>query len=181
MIENEYLKITKDPMIIHGGFKSRRALVSKYAWAIPNDKALYTLKKYSTIVEIGAGTGYWAYLANDRGADVICYDKFLGDANDYKHTKNWVDVKHGDESILESFDPDVNLFLCWPPYDNPMAKNCLDKFKGEYVLYVGEGFDGCNGDDDFHNCLYNYWVEIKHIVIPRWDAIYDDLTVYRRK
>ena len=49
-------------------------LVRKYAWAIPTEAVLATVAKYSPLIEIGDGTGYWAYLLAKLGADIICYD-----------------------------------------------------------------------------------------------------------
>ena len=41
------------------GWARRIDFVKKYAWAIPGPKALEEIKKYSPIIEIGAGAGYW--------------------------------------------------------------------------------------------------------------------------
>lgn len=60
-------------------------LSEKYAWAIPNNKALDILKHYSPIVEIGSGKGYWASLLRRQGVDIICYDKYVPD-------KCWTEV-----------------------------------------------------------------------------------------
>src|SRR5689334_45182 len=37
----------------------RHALIKKYAWAIPNEESLETIKSYGPIFELGAGGGYW--------------------------------------------------------------------------------------------------------------------------
>jgi uncharacterized FlaG/YvyC family protein len=43
------------------------ALVEKYAWAIPDDRALKIIKHFSPIVEIGSGKGYWAAMLRKLG------------------------------------------------------------------------------------------------------------------
>ena len=40
----------------------------------PKRIALRTILAYSPLVEIGAGTGYWARLLRQLGADIVCYD-----------------------------------------------------------------------------------------------------------
>ncbi|KAF1320408.1 Nhac na:h antiporter, partial [Globisporangium splendens] len=54
----------------------------KYAWAIPDERALRIIKHYGPsdgclcvqIVEMGAGSGYWSKLLQLRGVDIVCYD-----------------------------------------------------------------------------------------------------------
>jgi tetratricopeptide (TPR) repeat protein len=57
----------------------RDSLVRKYSWAIPDEEALATIGSYTPLVEIGAGTGYWAALLRKRGADMIAYDSHLAE------------------------------------------------------------------------------------------------------
>jgi len=60
---------------------TRSTLVNKYAWAVPDDRSLEIVAKYSPIVEMGAGTGYWAKLLSDRGVDIVAYDKEPGNSH----------------------------------------------------------------------------------------------------
>ncbi|CAH0473306.1 unnamed protein product [Peronospora belbahrii] len=46
----------------------------KYSWAIPDERALQIIKHYGPIVEMGAGSGYWARLLQLRGVNIIAYD-----------------------------------------------------------------------------------------------------------
>ena len=43
------------------------ALRRRYAWAIPDERALRVLAHYGPVVEIGAGKGYWCALLRARG------------------------------------------------------------------------------------------------------------------
>jgi methylase of polypeptide subunit release factors len=58
------------------GYSSERdSLVKKYSWAIPDTKALGSIVSLGKpIIEMGCGTGYWARLLHDKGADIIAYD-----------------------------------------------------------------------------------------------------------
>jgi hypothetical protein len=76
--------------------------------------------------------------------------------------------------------PDRTLMLCWPPYDTPMAAMALRRFKGDTVVYIGEGGGGATGDGDFHEMLER-WEEVELVALPQWPGIRDYLYVYSRK
>lgn len=179
-IKNEYFEECKI-FIDKFDFRERRKFTSKYSWAIPNEEALKELDKYSPLVEIGAGSGYWAYLAKSRGVKITPYDAFLGEKNKYKHFESWVTIHKGDESTLLKFDKNTNLFLCWPPYDSDMALNCAKNFKGSFIIYVGEDFGGCNANDEFFYYIENNFEKIGRINIPKWFGIHDYMTIYKRR
>jgi hypothetical protein len=48
--------------------------VRRYSFAIPTDAGFATLARYSPIVELGAGIGYWAFLLRRRRVDRVAYD-----------------------------------------------------------------------------------------------------------
>jgi hypothetical protein len=159
-------------------FARRKVLVKQYAWAVPNDAAIKTCVQYSPLVEIGAGTGYWASVITKHGGDVVCYDKAP-----YKNT--WADGEHflvtrgGPNRVRKHRDR--TLFLCWPPLHDPMAYDALRAYRGRFVLYVGEGGSGCTGDKRFHRLLEKYFDEIAVVDIPQYGGIHDTLMVFQRK
>ena len=57
----------------------RDHLSRKYAFGVPGNDALDCLARYGPLVEIGAGTGYWARCLRERGVDIFAYD-VIGDA-----------------------------------------------------------------------------------------------------
>lgn len=59
-----------------GGLWDQGDLRRRYAWAVPNERALEVIAERSPggVVEIGAGGGYWAMELQRRGVDVIAYD-----------------------------------------------------------------------------------------------------------
>ena len=167
-------------------FAARDKLVRMYAWAIPTEDALKVICKYSPIVEIGAGTGYWAYLLKKMGADVVCYDLPTGTIESIsefrmRHMEHiWHPITIGNEESVKKHE-DRTLFLCWPPYDEPMAYNCLKKYKGKTFVYIGEGYGNCTGDNKFHRELERNWNEVERCEIVVWNNIYDRLIVYTRR
>lgn len=156
---------------------SRRSkLVVKFSWAIPSAHAMMCIASLRMpIVEIGAGTGYWAKCLSEWGVDVIAYD-----VRPYRN--GYVDGRHatvfvgGSERAAEH--PDRALLLVWPEYDTPMASNTLKAYLGETVIYVGEHRGGCTGDDSL---LENFWDLIETVEIPKWHGIHDALFLYKRK
>lgn len=73
------------------------------------------------------------------------------------------------------------LLLCWPPYSNALAEGCLNHFKGDTIIYVGEGSHGCTGTVKFHERLEADWEQIEYVQLPQYDGIHDALTIHRRK
>lgn len=158
--------------------------IQTWGFAVPNSEAIHAIAHLGTIVEMGAGTGYWAKLLSEEGAQVEAYDKAPpgeGSRNTYrfKHSPRHFDVREGDESLLPSLKADV-LLLVWPCYDTPFAYRCLRRFTGKYVAYVGEGPGGCTADDRFHERLRARWTSIVDVRIPNWDGIHDYLEVFQR-
>lgn len=153
-------------------FTVRSELVRKYAWAIPTPETLAMVAKYSPLIEIGAGTGYWAYLLTKLGADIICYDN---DRNFPRDVYYLVNV--GGEKEASKYG-DRTLFLCWPPYNEAMAANCLKAYTGNTLIYIGEGAGMCTGDDEFHEILEKEWKEIECCELLKWSGLHDHLWVY---
>ena len=156
----------------------RDEYVKKYAWAVPDHQALGVISQYSPLIEIGAGTGYWGYLLNRLGVDILCFDK--EPHHNHYSDHQWFIVKEGTPEILSNY-PDRNLFLCWPPYDDRMAYECLKNFKGKYFIYIGEGEGGCNGTTLFFKRLYRTFKELRFIPIPHWYGLHDGLSIHKRR
>jgi len=164
-------------------YRHRERMVKQYAWAIPNQIALDTIAKYGSVVDIGAGLGYWAYCLQQMGVDVVAYDLIIKGENHYTEGKPWTEVLEGAPEVA-SYYPQRTLFLCWPPYEDPMATDCLKFYEGNTVIYVGEGSSGCTGDYEFHHRLNHFYAEVEgeeYVHIPQWDGIHDYLSVWKRK
>jgi len=168
-------------------FAARDYACGRWAWAVPNAKAIATLVRHSPIVEIGAGTGYWARLTAEAGADVVAYDSRVGLTARRRPRRGtcWVTkcgayfpVRRGGSSMAK-YHAHRTLFLCWPPYDATMAEKALANYEGATVIYVGEN-GGCTASDKFHDMLERDWELTDVIRIPQWHGIHDRMEVYRR-
>lgn len=160
-------------------YQWRMPLVTRYSWAIPNEAALSALAGLGSIVEIGAGLGYWTSLLQQRGVDVVAYDA-EPEGNKWCKGTAWCDVLvGGPEKAAEHSDR--ALFLCWPPFEDPMASQALQYYQGQTVAYIGEGSGGCTADDAFHAALRQDWTLTAEVEIPQWVGMHDSLMIYTRK
>jgi hypothetical protein len=168
----------------------RRALVEKYSYAIPNNDALHVIATFAPLIELGAGTGYWSWLLQQRGVDIVAYDldppQQPGMVNRF-HPMNtcWTEVSRGDETVLPHHR-ERSLLLCWPPGQDPMAFNALKSYQGNTFLYIGQlplarGLKGWTGDDNFFALLNRDWQTVTTVELPCWELCWDKLYVYRRR
>ncbi len=161
----------------------RADMVREFSWAIPSFEALHVITKFAPrICEIGAGTGYWAWMLTQYGASVIAYDLHVPgvEENKWGHKKTWFDVKQGDVLSINQHQ-DRALMLCWPPYQDPMSSAVLELYTGSKVIYIGEGSYGCTANEKFHDMLGQDFNEIDCVDLPQWDGIHDSLSLYERK
>jgi len=155
----------------------REKLVKIYAWAITDPNALKAIVKATKdtgMVEIGAGKGYWASLLSNCGVNIIAYDngkdKWIG---------GYYNVEKAGTEMVSSHQ-DKALFLCWPPYDTSMAYDCISKYEGNTLIYIGEAKGGCNANDEFfHFVSKNIKLDCR-IDMAKWEGLHDNLYIYRK-
>jgi hypothetical protein len=178
---------------------AREVFIRPYAFSVPTDEAVETIALLSPLIEIGAGTGYWAGLLAQAGADILAFDKhppnefrsedWPDDAdpespdaktNHYHGLRRvWHPVERGYPETIAKH-PERNLFLSWPPMSS-MAAECLARFTGPFVAFIGEGRGGCTADDAFYNCLDREFERVGRIDLPQWTGIHDRLEIHARR
>lgn len=192
-----------------------------WSWAIPDPLAInfiVDMTQDKGVVEIGAGNGYWAWMLSQSGVKVNAYD-----LHPVGHEKSWFKrleddrwsgsgladyepeefypVRAGSVEALD--DPDNHdrvLFLCWPTMDT-WAYEAVSRFKGDRIIYIGEGPGGCTASsmffkavsgecgcwslDERHEELCEMveqaFVEVDSFPIAQWSGINDYVWVYDRK
>ena len=158
----------------------RDHLVDSYAWGTPTEQALRAVQEPGPIVEMGAGSGYWAWLLRTLGADVAAYDQFAGPRRHINVSSlggaAWTEVLPGTPKVLSEHS-DRTLLLCWPPQGG-MAASCLDHWKGDVLAHVGD--PSLTADEAFHARLRGEFRLSLRIQSPVWPGISDSLTVWRR-
>lgn len=116
-------------------------LAQRYAYVLPDNATLTMLAELGPLVEIGAGTGYWAQTLRLLGVDVVAFDQAPPDggiANRYHaKTPTWSEVFRGDHTVLSAYTGRA-LFLCWPPLFSALG-DCLSFYAGKTVAVIGDG------------------------------------------
>lgn len=171
----------------------RNHIIDHMTFAIPPPSALDRIAALGPIVEMGAGTGYWAWLLRQMGVDVIAYDAFPpqthplpdeGAPNGRQRRHNgwfrgwWTEVERGYPSVVAKH-PDRALLMVWP-YMNSMADRTIRAYTGEHVAYVGEGAYGACANEAFFSHVERYWT-VKEYPIPQFSGIHDELWILKRK
>jgi hypothetical protein len=149
------------------------AIARHFAWAVPTEQAIEVIRKHSSgVVEVGAGSGYWAWLMREAGLDVAAFDT---DPPPF----TWGEINRGDERAARDH-PEKALLLCWPPWATGMASRALNAYGGEHVVYVGEWM-GYNAEPNFFASLQWFFECIDTVEIPQWYMRDDRLMVFRRR
>ncbi len=160
----------------------RLIYTSMFSWAIPTRPALDKLLKFiakDQVLEIGGGRGLWTALLQASGIDVIC-TSLSASHNGYdglKFSEDWTWTKVElleAEAAISKYQNRSCLFVSW----GAGTLSGLTRFKGNKLIVIGEGEDGCtdyitDGEDGFKLCA--------EISIPQWSGINDIIRLYRRQ
>jgi hypothetical protein len=162
--------------------RQRFATAMQYAWSIPTQTAIDMIVACGPIVEIGAGTGYWARMISEAGGDVVAYDAAPPETVDNRFCNQiqYFDVVPGGPETAALF-PERALLLCWPPYRESFADECLQAYLGDTVIFIGELEGGCCASDAFWLRLDDEFDKVGDVVAPQWPGVHDEVVVYRRK
>ena len=163
-------------------YDKRHEFVKLYSFAVPTEECVEAIRKYAPILEVGAGTGYWAYELKKAGINIRPTDVTLLGLNPYGFRKQWTNVESiSAVSAIRKYSEYDTLMTVWPCYNDKWSYLALKEFKGSHVIYVGEDSCGCTGTEEFHETLYNDFDVLETIYIPQYDGIHDDMTIYKRK
>ena len=159
------------------------------------------------VVEVGAGTGYWARQLADRGVAVVAFD--VAPPPDpsnhfFAGAEPWHPVVEGDQNVGAAH-ADRTLLLVWPTRESwpTQALRVYAAAGGSRVVYVGEGPGGRMGDDQLHAslglvegclaCAYRIpdvscvcdvareWRLRRAVALPQWGGYHDDLYLFERR
>ena len=179
------------------GVNDFKPLAYKYAWAVPNQEALQAIQEQGPIIELGAGSGYWAHLLKQMDVDIVAYDDFSWGQPDHL----WFPVQIGTEHSLLG-QAHRALFLCWPPNGTGMATRSLLTYLsmgGQTIIYVGEhpayldtrsilGREPiyqprgtAMAEPEFFMNLDIFFDLVRVVNIPNWPRFKDKLFVWQRK
>jgi hypothetical protein len=156
----------------------RKSLIWAYSWAVPDESAVAALREFAAgdlVLEVGAGTGYWAWLLAQAGVRMVATDVA-------EHAvPRWTAVEPLDARAAVARHRGAGvLLLVWPELDSPMANEALAGFTGDRVAYAGE-WGGRTADAAFHARLTSEFRREAELVLPRWPGFGDTLTLHRRR
>ena len=164
---------------------------------VPTDAAISTIKKYSPILEIGAGSGYWAYVASEAGIDVTATDLYPPNVviddlpEDYHESvgtdkyqfisvereeresfqRVWSKIHISDHSCIKSY-PSHTIFLCHPESCS-WTEEVLDYCHLEQkLIFVGQWFPGADATARFFKRLANNWNLIETFPVYDWASMH---------
>lgn len=180
----------------------QKVLARKYGFAIPNEQALTEISKFKSILEFGAGTGYWASLLRERKTNITCFDiapikgvhkNRYGFNTQHTHIN---DLTHADQ-VLKSRAKKSVLFLCWPCRHKNWALETSNKYivhGGKTIIYVGDyEYDKkhpicisddqapVTGNENLHQFFTDNFSLVKKIEIPHYENIKDALYIFELK
>src|SRR5258708_18456335 len=165
--------------VARGSFRER--LIDHFSFAVPSPEALDLIAKNAPILEIGAGTGYWAWCLRQMGVDVVATDLFPPQTHPVTLEKDancnhwfavyWTDIERLDAVKAVLQHPNRSLLLVWP-YMDKMAERALRAYQGDTIIYVGEGDGGATTKDKIPQML-SKWECVETQIIPQWPGVHD--------
>ena len=158
-------------------------LTKRYSWAIPSPGDIGWLAQIlgrRGLVEIGAGSGYWAWQARQAGIDVIAYEPADSSVNTFTDGIEYLPMLR-DGHTAARHHPDRALLLCWPSQGDPWAAGTLRAYTGDLLIYIGQGQGGQCADDGFFHLLDRGWTAVgtstHHVT---WRHAHSTMTAYHR-
>ena len=180
--------------------------MEKYAWAIPDERALRICAHYAPLVEMGAGCGYWCRLLRERGVTMTAYDKDVDDNAKAAgvSASPFTKVEKGGPEVLSMF-PNATLLLIYPDdYETgdeelTLSMASYQHFQGDTIIHVGEwlgstktlSMEGQETPDtvfpwgrttspDFQIIMEASFHRVLQVGLPNWGSVMNCLTVWKR-
>jgi len=174
-----------EPMTYHQQWTVREEYTQHVGWSLLTMDTALQLANICygrRVADLGCGAGYLTYVLRKLGVeDITAYDMEL-------HPHPFIeDIQQVDYTNIDLSQYDV-ILLSWPPYDEPQAALVAARIQPHQLLiYQGEGYGGCTGDDAFHSMLRSDFSSVEEFTVNlnarhlNFHGIYDSWTVYRKQ
>jgi hypothetical protein len=165
----------------------RKEWARLYSWSVPDPDSIAFVVKNSNgaILDPMAGSGYWEYVLMQSGVDCVAFDRHppqssSGDNQWHEGVEQHVRVRQREAAESAAMcEPERTLFLSWPPMDSG-AYEAVKAYRGNRVIYIGEGNGGCTADENFFTLIETSWKQTALHKIAQWSGIHDFITVFDR-
>ena len=158
-----------------------------FSYAIPDSNIINEICKFisenscNNVLEIGAGLGLWAALLREKGINIFATDNFTSHNTSQRNAFIDIETRNGINALKRYHYRNYQLLMIiWPNYEDDMAYNALNNFKGNYFIYIGELKNGCCATDDFFDLMDSDWT-IRRYEIRQWPRIHDSVYFCTRK
>jgi hypothetical protein len=156
--------------------------VKDYCYSLPCAEAIEAFRKFARppLMDVMAGSGWWAKILNEVGIETEAIDKCLED-NMYIKKKHF-DIKYGDAiEFIGGLTSPRDIILSWPPYEGADAYYALCKLPiGSRVFYMGEGVGGCTGELCMFRCFEKNFKSLCEVMLPQFFGMHDYLEVFEK-
>ena len=164
-------------------YEQRQNFVKEFGWGIPSVEGFnlcFKTVQDKKCLEIGAGSGFLAAVIKNNSSPSAYYATSTRD-NWFTFNRNYTDVEelNHNQALVKYPDAQV-LILNWPTYGQLWAYETLCKFKGDTVIFSGEGNCGSTAEGCFFLELESNWDKQEYIPNIQWPMRDDGIYVYSR-
>lgn len=118
--------------------------------------------KGSRVVEVFAGTGFLAHHLRKRSGLSRKQYRAYDNASTHAFNTRYPGVTNKNAFMAPIKSADI-VIMTWPPYDTNHAARIVRKMRvGQCLIFNGEGWGGCTGDDVFFETLEDKFTELKY-------------------
>lgn len=171
--------------------RHRLGFVTSTSCCLLSTKAINTignlLKNEPKILSVGAGNGLWERVFFEKfQCNIVCTDwsPRNGCRINNNHNSFWeinrVVKMDAQEAVIANPDATV-LYISCPDRKSNYAVRSVQSYKGEKILYIGEGAGGYNANREFFKIVNDirYW-HCTIINIPQWIGVHDAVFWYTK-
>ena len=178
---NEYMDRTMETLKIRGEYVKHSLPILSHEFMISIKKLTEDLK-IKRIAELSCGIGWLSYWLRKYGVRI---EASIDNMSWYTCPKGRFlsHVTKGSSISYVKEHPGIGLFiLSWPCMDTVATRIWNVMKKNQYLLYIGERYDGCTANKSFHRKVEDKEVEsngLNSFFISFW-GIHDKPFLYRK-
>lgn len=170
----------------------RDTYIHQYGFYIVSEGFIENTVNYfgkSKILEVGAGSGFLSACLQKSGIEVVPTDAHLINNSYGFKTLHTEIVEEDSVKFLKNNKKYFDVVLMsWPNYSSSFAYNIVKNMdSGQILIYIGEGYGGCTGDDKF----FEYMEKNTEILEKEtnkfnessfsWIGIHDRVNIFKKK